>query len=210
VEFAIRSYATISDAISYTYQDEGHSFYVLVFPSANATWVFDAATNLWHERAYRNTISGDLERHRSNCHVYFDRQHIVGDYRNGRLYELDLDTYSDNGDPLLALRACRHASDKDDLANMFHHRLQIDIEAGVGLITGQGSDPQFMLRWSYDGGHTWSNYHYRGMGKIGEYSRRALWNRLGKSRDRIYEATISDPVKRVIVGANLRVSKGTA
>jgi hypothetical protein len=107
---------------------------------------------------------------------------------------------------LKALR--RGAVIHDDRKLIFHHTLEIEFEAGVGIETGQGDDPQAMMRWSDDGGHTWGNEHWANIGKIGEYARRARWNKLGRSRNRIYEVSISDPVKRVIVAANLTASKG--
>ena len=84
------------------------------------------------------------------------------------------------------------------------------METGIGLATGQGSDPQVMLRWSDDGGETWSNEHWRSAGKIGVYKARVLWNRLGSSRDRVYEITMSDPVPWRIIDAMIRMSAGTS
>lgn len=203
IEFAIASYDNIADAVAYAYQQEGHTFYVLTFPSAGATWVYDAATNLWHQRAYLIPGTGTLTRHRSNCHMYYQGRHIVGDFENGELYEFDLDYYADRaGDPLPSIRAATHLADPN-YEWLIHHRLQIDIEAGVGLNSGQGSDPVALLDWSDDGGHTWSSQHAASMGKIGEYKTRLRWNRLGRARDRVYRLLISDPVKRVILGASL-------
>lgn len=205
LEFAIQGYETISDAIAYTYQQEGHAFYVLHFPTANATWVYDALTQLWHERAWRNPLDGSLNRHRSNAYAFFGGEHVVGDWENGKLYALDLAYYSDNGDPMPAIRATGHLFNTD-YHWMLWHSLQIDMESGVGLVSGQGSDPQVALDWSNDGGHTWSNPLTRSMGRIGEYKKRVRWLRLGRSRDRVYRLTITDPVKRVIIGAAADVS----
>ena len=204
VEFAIQNYATISDAIGYTYQQEGHSFYVLTFPTAGKTWVYDASTNAWHQRGYWQQAAGTFTRHRSNCFAVFNNQLVVGDYANGKLYEFDLDTYTDNGDILRRVRACQVIYDKNTLNRIPHGELQVDMEAGVGLITGQGSDPQAMLRWSDDGGHTWSNYHSRTIGAIGAYATRVIWRRLGLAFQRVYELSITDPVKVVILGAVLK------
>jgi hypothetical protein len=80
------------------------------------------------------------------------------------------------------------------------------IPATTGI---QGSDPEAMLRWSDDGGHTWSNEHWSKMGAIGQYGRRVFWRRLGmtmKLRDRVYEVSGTDPVKIAIVGAELLLS----
>lgn len=206
LENAIQGYETISDAIAYTYQQEGHSFYVLTFPTASKTWVYDAATLLWHERAYRNTTTAALERHRSNAYCFFGGEHVVGDWENGNLYALDLDYFSDNGDPMPAIRATGHAADPD-YRWMIWDSLQVDMETGVGLQTGQGSNPQAMLDWSDDGGHTWSNEHTKSMGAVGKYKARVRWTRLGRSRDRVYRLTITDPVKRVILGASAQIRK---
>lgn len=203
IEFAIASYSTVSDAVAYSYQQEGHAFYVLTFPTAGATWVYDAATQLWHQRAYLDPISGTLGRHRSNCHMYFNQKHIVGDYADGRLYTLDLDYYMDGaGDPLPSIRSASHLAGPD-YEWIIHNRLQVDIESGIGLTSGQGSNPQAYLDWSDDGGRTWGNQHAAPMGALGRYLSRLRWNRLGRARDRVYRLTISDPVKRVILGASL-------
>lgn len=208
LEFAIAGYARIDDAVAYTYQQEGHSFYVLSFPTANKTWAYDASTNLWHERAWRDPSDASIDRHRAQCHMAFAGENIVGDWQNGNLYRLDLDTFTDNGAFIPRVRACSHLS--ADYKWQFFSALQIDMEPGVGLPSGQGSNPQAMLRWSDDGGFNWSNEMWAKVGKIGERRTRVRWRRLGKSRDRVFEVTITDPVKVVIVGASAEVSVGAA
>ena len=205
IEFAIQNYGNISDAIAYTYQQEGHSFYVLTFPSANATWVYDAATTLWHERA--GFSDGVFTRHISNCQTAFNSEVVVGDYQNGNIYAFDLNVYADNGAIQKWLRSWRALPPgQNNLKRTSQHNLQLNCEAGVGLNDGQGNDPAVMLRWSDDGGHTWSNEHWRSMGKIGETGYRTIWRRLGmtlKLRDRVYEVSGTDAVKIAIIGAEL-------
>jgi hypothetical protein len=240
VEWQIQQYGNISDAIGYTYQQDGHSFYVLTFPSANATWVLDLATNSWHERAAYNGATGQFLRHRSNCQATFNNEVVVGDYDNGNLYAFDLNVYADDGQTQRWLRSWRAIPTGDnDLKRTAHHSLQLDCEAGVGIGTDavyiellaetgdvlltesgldiliadepavQGTNAEVMLRWSDDGGHTWSNEYWRSMGKIGQYGYRTIWRRLGmttKLRDRVYEISGTDPVKIAIMGAHLDVS----
>jgi hypothetical protein len=205
VEYAIQNYGTISDAVAYTYQQEGHAFYVISFPTANATWVYDVATGSWHERA--SFVDGAFARHRSNCQCNFQSTTLVGDYANGNIYKFDLDVYADNNAPQKWLRSWRALpSGQNNLKRTAQHSLQLEIESGVGLNLGQGDDPEIMLRWSDDGGHTWSNEHWKSMGKIGEYGYRNIWRRLGmtqKLRDRVYEISGTDPVKVAIMGAEL-------
>ena len=208
VEFAIQSYRVISDAIAFTYQQDGHSFYVLTFPSAQATWVYDAATGAWHERA--GFANGQFIRHRANCQMFYSEEVVVGDFENGNIYAYDLDQYSDGDFAQKWLRSWRALpTGQNNLKRTAQHSLQIDMQTGVGLNTGQGSNPQVMLRWSDDGGHTWSNEHWMSVGKIGAYGTRAIRRRLGmtlKLRDRVYEISGTDPVKIAIVGAELGLS----
>lgn len=213
VEWQIQQYGDISDAIAYTYQQDGHAFYVLTFPTANATWVYDASTQAWHERA--GFSAGQFTRHRSNCQMNFNSEIIVGDYENGKLYAFDLDQYSDDGAIQKWLRSWRALpAGQNNLKRTTQHSLQLDCESGVGIDgTGQGADAEVMLRWSDDGGHNWSNEHWRSMGKIGQTGRRVLWRRLGmtmKLRDRVYEISSTDPVKVAIMGAELIVSATNA
>ena len=210
IEFAMQGYTTINDAIGYSYQDQGHSFYVLYFPTANATWVFDVASNLWHERAFLNL--GAFEAHHSRNHTYAFGKHLVGDWKSGNVYEMSISIFDDDGSAIRRVRRAPHISNESKW--MFHHQLQVDLETGVGptspLTDGAGDprDPLMGLRWSDDGGHTWSNTHNRGVGKAGEYTKRAIWRRLGRSRDRIYEISASDAVPWRIIDAFLEVTPG--
>lgn len=198
LEHALGGY-TLGDAFAMTYQQEGHIFYVLTFPTDSKTWVYDASTQAWHERAWMSPLTGALSRWRANCSVFFNGSHLVGDYESGKVYALDLDTCTDDGGPLLRLR--RSATTEGMQARMFYASLQVDMETGVGSSNGQGSDPQLMLRYSSDGGHTWSNQKTASIGKIGEYGARAKFNRLGSGRNRLWEISLSDPVKFSVFGA---------
>lgn len=208
MEWQIQQYGTISDAEGFTYQQDGHSFYVLTFPSVNATWVYDVSTQAWHERA--GFANGAFTRYRARGQMSFNNEIVVGDYQNGNLYALDMTVYSDNGASQKWLRSWRALpTGQNNLARTAQHSLQLDCESGVGLVTGQGNDPQVMLRWSDDGGHTWSNEHWRSMGKIGQTGTRVIWRRLGmtlKLRDRVYEISGTDPVRVTIMGAELLAS----
>ena len=205
VENAIQGYAVTSDAIGYTYSQSGHEFYVLTFPTADVTWCFDLSTNMWHKRAWRDS-NNVYHRHRSNCCVVFNQEILVGDWQNGKVYALSQSTYTDDGDPLPCVRRAPHLT--TDLRRQYFSDLQIQFQPGVGLQSGQGSDPTCLLRWSNDGGFTWGNYHTINIGKVGQYTRRAMKRRLGYARDRVFEITVTDPVWRVVVSANLNASPG--
>ena len=275
VEWQIQQYGSMTDAIGFTYQQDGHSFYVLVFPTAAKTWVYDASTGAWHERA---GWDNQWTRYRAQAQVFYNNENLVGDYENGNLYALDLNNYAYNGEVQRWLRSWRALpTGQNTLRRTAQHSLQLDCETGVGLdqypayaaedlaaengdliiaeytqndlVTESGDtltteagdgfetlvdvpnypisfvppmylattaysaapgyDPQVMLRWSDDGGHTWSNEHWRSMGKIGAFGYRTIWRRLGmtmKIRDRVYEVSGTDPVKIAIMGAELQIS----
>lgn len=212
IEDAWSRYERIDDAEAFTYQQGGHSFYVISFPSADATWVYDVAANLWHERAWRESTGMNLlHRVRGHVHAHFAGRHLVGDHETGRLYVLDSDFYRDEakglgdaGELIPRIRVAPYLSGDGSRRRL--HTLEIVMEAGVGLVEGQGEDPQAMLQWSDDGGHTWSNEHWVSMGRIGERRKRALWRRLGSARDRVLRVQVTDPVPVNIIKARLEAS----
>jgi hypothetical protein len=246
VEWQIQQYSTLEDAVAYTYQQDGHSFYVLNFPTANTTWVYDVATGVWHERAGWN--NSQFTRHRGQCQMNFNNEIVIGDYFSGLVFAYDPTVYTEAGTIQKWLRSWRALpTSENNLKRTTQHSLQLDCEAGVGLASNDygllgttyladesleniicengdyivvslnlpapGIVPQVMLRWSDDGGHTWSNEHWKSMGRIGQYGYRTIWRRLGmtlKLRDRVYEISGTDPVKIAIMGAELIVDPTNA
>lgn len=196
----------VADAVAFTYQIEGHEMYVVTFPSIGTglTWVYDLSTQSWHKWLYWD--GQQYTRHRANAGCFFNNMYLVGDYQNGKIYSLENEVYTDAGQTIRRLRRAKHLT--ADLQRQYFESFQIQFQPGVGLNNGQGQDPQAMLRWSNDGGSTWSNEHWVSIGKQGNYVNRALWRRLGWSRDRIFEVVVSDPIKAVIVSAELKMSAG--
>lgn len=198
----------VSNAIGWTYQLEGHEVYVVSFPNIGdngLTWAYDNTTGLWHKWLYTNN-QGQFERHRGNACCFFNQQVLVGDYENGKIYRLSLSQYTDDGQMVRRVRRCPHIT--SDLQRQYFSELQIQFQPGVGITTGQGQNPQAMLRWSDDGGFTWSNENWVSIGTQGNYYARAMWRRLGWARDRVFEVVITDPIKAVIVSANLKAEAG--
>jgi len=236
----------ISDAISWTYQLEGHEIYVTSFPSLNLTWAYDSTTEMWHKWLY-TADDGSYQRHRGNCSAVFQGLVMVGDYENGKIYSLDKQNYTDNGQNIRRLRRAPHLV--SDFQRQYFDELQIQFQPGVGttglsapngdiyvglnyviypdatfligplqsFVIGQQVSvttnitttlPQAMLRWSNDGGSTWSREYWVSIGQLGKYRNRAIWRRLGTARDRIFEVSITDPVNAVIISANLKASGG--
>lgn len=207
LESAIRTYGDVSGATAYTYQDGGHFYYAINFPTAKTTWCFDSTTRLWHERVYNS--NGYEERHRAETHAFAYSKHIVGDYVNGNLYEMSNDYRKDDTIPIIRSRTAPHLS--DGLKRVTHHDFQLDMETGVGLDgIQQGDDPVVILQFSDDGGHSWSNEKWAKPGKIGQRKARCIWRRLGMSRDRVYKITMSDPVATAWIGAELNLEQAAS
>lgn len=206
-------YGNIIDASAFTYQDSGHYFYVLSFPSANATWVYDLSSGSWHERAYWNTHTGTYQASLGRSHAFVEgfgnnnEQHFVGSYLDGAIYEQNLGFFTDDGNPIRRLRSCPHIT--DEMLWYKYHYMQVDMQTGFSagnVINLEG--PQMMMRWSDDGGLTWSNEKWASAGQLGKYSKRVIWRRNGRSRDRVYEVSSSEPISHVWVNGYVRAEKG--
>lgn len=200
LSYALNQYPVISDAIGHVYTEEGHEFYVLTFPTADVTWVYDLTTQVWHQRGAYDDVAGEFHRARANCQMTFQNMQIVGDYQTGQIYWQTRTAFDDAGRPLVAVRRAPHVWDKQDRKRVRHNRLQIEFNSGAAA---SGTNPQAMLKWSNDGGRTWGNEHFESIGLTGETQNRVIWRRLGLARDRVYEVRVSDAVNRDIVGASL-------
>ena len=207
VEHAWQQYTTTSDAFTFAYTYEGHKFIVLTFPSQDATWVFDISTNLWHERESWDSSNRNLTRWRGNCFATAYNKLLIGDQFTGLIGAIDGNTYTEFGNTIRGLLSGPPIH--SDRKRVFISRFELDVEQGVGLTTGQGSDPQIMLNWSKDGGRTFSDLQiWNTAGKIGEYNTRLRWLRLGQARQWIFQVTVSDPVKRSIISAHADMEAG--
>lgn len=209
VESIWQKYPTMSDALGWCYQQEGHLFYVLTFPSANATWVYDVTASnqlgepCWHERAALE--NGSLGRHWANCFVYFNGLSIVGDYRNGNIYAQNLGAQTDNGHQRKWLRSWRALAQPSE-AQVKFSSLRVDMLTGINV--PDGSAPEIMLRYSDDGGYTWSTQRFAAAGPPGRTAQRVKFNQLGSTRknsglDRIFELSSTDAFGVSLVGAEL-------
>jgi len=207
LETAMRGYSTIADAVGYHFQLDGHAFYVLTFPTADATWIYDAATQQWTEWLWRDGATNELHRHRSICHVFTGRKHLVGDWETGEVYSLESDVYKDAGDAIKRLRRTQTLSGGNQ--RLFFGEMLIDIETGVA--NADCTDPQLMYRYSNDDGHSWSNEKQLALGAIGEFGTRVKVGPTGATKlgkGRVHEVSMTDPVKFALFGADVEVEGG--
>lgn len=190
---------TVSDAYGMTYFQGGHHFYVLTLPSLGRTLCYDAATTLWHERQ-----SGTLLTHAIwdvQCIFEAFGKTLVG-LQVGKVAELDLDTFDDLGMPIRS--AIASAPIYADGKRAIMREVEIEVELGVGINSGQGSDPAVMMRYSDDAA-TWSNERQGSLGPKGVRLKQVKWFRLGAFRQRTVEFSISDPVRRAFYGMNTTI-----
>jgi hypothetical protein len=207
IEYLIGQIENKDDATSFCYQQEGHFFYVLNFPQGQKTYVYDMSSEQWHERGYWNMFIGKMENHLAlfGCGAF--NKSLVCDRRNGKIYEYDLDTYTDNGDYIRRVRTLPHTAKSQNWLYVF--KVELDTQKGVGLnelTNGQpdpiDTDPLMSLQWSKDGGFSWSKEHWQGMGKIGQYKKRIIWPfGLGKARDWVFRFSTIAKVKVVLIAA---------
>ena len=195
VEWAIRGYRDsggVSDAIGWSYEKEGHDFYVLEFPGAG-TWVYDATIKEWHERGKWDSGANTFDVYRARHHAHAFNKTVVCDNNGAGLFTLSSTVYTDvGGDVLRRVRRTPHTSNEN--RRVFYDYFELEAQRGVGLVSGQGDDPKVMLRYSDDGGHTWSNTRTESLGKMGVYDQRIRWDRCGSGRDRVWELAATDPV----------------
>lgn len=197
LDHVINKYSTVSDATAFSYMLGGHPMYQLNFPTAGASWLYDGLTGHWSALK-----SQGIARQRNEIGVNYVAKSIVSDYSNGRLYRLNADTFTENGSSIEAelISDIVRAPDGERFPV---DCLRLDMETGVGLASGQGSDPQVMLQVSRDGGNTWGAEQWRSAGKIGEYGNRVEWRRLGSSDQWAFLVRMTDPVKRAFVSASI-------
>jgi len=203
IEYLINSLTRIDDAFAYTYQKNGHSFYVLTFPTDNKTLVYDASIGD-NDLAWSVRETYGLGRDRASCYAFAFGKHLVGDFVSGVLYELDENTHTDAGDPIVWSRTCAHII--SDFKRIKHKEVVLNFETGVGL--EDGTDPLVYLTYSDDGGHSYITPREASLGVIGQRKNRVMWARLGNSRDRVYKVFGSEPVKTVLMGGYIDVEAG--
>ena len=202
MEHAIQSYSRIDDAVGFTYQEQGHVFYVLTFPTAEKTWAIDAATNSWHEREYWDSVHAVARAIRGRTYCYGHGKHLVGDFETGAVYEMSMAIADDNGTEIRRIRRAPAVWSGDKV--MTTNRLSIIMQTGTA-----DSSPTAFIRTSNDGGYTWSSEIEASMGQLGSYGRRVQFRRLGSARRKVIEFRVTDRVPVAIASAEIDVQEGS-
>jgi len=213
VDVSIAAMSAIDDAIGDTYTDLGHTFYLLTFPTGAKTWCYDATAALqlptaqrWHERVTWVAERSAEDAWRPLFHGYAFGTHLMLDRANGTIYRMAADLGFDaDSRPLRRLR--RPPALWKANARLTVPEFELYLEPGLGLASGQGSDPTVSLRISRDGGKTWGSERFRSAGARGEYDTRVTFKKNGAGRRWQPEVVVSDPVPWRLTGAGVRVEE---
>lgn len=190
---------TLSEAFAFAFSRNGHWHYYLSFPSGK-TWAYDVKEGQWFRRQ-----SHEMDRWRGAAYAFCYGKHLIQDASTGVIWEMTDEVFAEGSAPLIAERITQYFH--GDSNPFILNEVELLLNRGQGLTTGQGSDPLIELRYSRNGGRTWSNWRGLNMGKIGEYERRARAQRFGQFKDSItLHIRVSDPVRRDLYGATARVS----
>lgn len=204
----IQKYSKIDDAIGNTFTFEGQNFYSITFPSGNKTFVVSESlgSNGWFEISSGVSNPLDSTKYQGTSILDAYGKLFVADVSNGNIYNLDLDTYMNNDEPLQRVRVTQAANGA--LLNARGKRVQMSelkliMETGVGVISGQGDNPRIMIEYSDDGGNTWNGGSWPRVGRLGEFTLQVEWYNLGSFYNRIFRISTTDPVNYSIYSATI-------
>ena len=204
IEAEWASYAAVADAVGCTFQQAGHQFYQINFPTGDRSWRYDLTSGEWHEAVWSDS-NGAWHRHRAGCMAYAYGRVVVGDWETGALYALDPATFTDAGAPIVRVRGFPHIVADSD--RVLYRSLILDMAAGNSLAPAA---PQVLLRWSDDRGRTFGNPVAGSIGATGNYLTSIQYNRLGMARDRVFEVSWDAPIDTALQGAFVSFNKAAS
>lgn len=197
IDEKIAGFSKTTDAIAYLYKDKGQIFYQITFPTVGASLLYNVNTRLWSEL---EDLGG--KRHIGQSHTFFNNKHIIGAYNSSKLYEQSI-VYSDNdGEAIQRQRITHHFSDANYHRLRFN-KIQIDFASGLSPATGEDAHPDVLLGISYDGGVTYPVYLRAPFSKIGQFTHRVIWRRLGTARDFVFKLDFYNKIPLAILGGSM-------
>lgn len=197
------AYLTVEDAIGFCFTFDNQDFYMLIFPAQDKSWCFSETTG-WFEP--------NKNRYIGNSHAYAYGKNLIADHDNGNIYELDPDTYDENGTNVERFRDTAPLS--GELLNapgkrITLNRFELIMEVGVGRLpsTDNRENPYCMLSISRDGGKTFGTERWKTLGKQGQYHK-VEWHALGSFQEAVIRVKFSDPNYYSIHSANAEIEIG--
>lgn len=209
----VDDYLDYENAIAWSDTHNGHVFYNLTFPTteamygyfekASTTWTYDLTTGLMFKRNSYVTAIGAQGRAKANCCVYLNGKQLIGAWDDGKIYEISQDYYDENSTAIQREIISGTLLSLD--ARFSIYNLEIDVEKGVSLESGTGSNPTIMLQVSKDRGHTWTAPRTRQIGLIGEYNNNVIYTSFGIAKSFTWKLTVSDPVRWAFLGVTAEI-----
>lgn len=185
--------SSITDGIGESMRMDGHTFYRMTLPQADVTKQYDFTNGIWTDVGTWISEESEFSYFRPVFYAFAFDKHLIGDRESGVLYEMDSDYQTDvENRPIRRVRRTPSVVSEQDY--VFHRKLSILMKTGDSPISGQGADPQLMLRYSDDGGTTWGNEITCSVGELGQYSALVWFWQLGQARNRVYELSTTDPI----------------
>ena len=195
LDYIMSQFTRTDDAQGIGYQIDNHAMYQLTFPTDNRTFLYDMTTGIWSEM--QTGVTQDYAtRHQANLCAQVGGVTYVSDWENGNIYWFSESAYTDNGTPILRQLTTRHGTANFNVFAI--DELYFDMDTGVGLQSGQGSDPQIMIACSKDNGRTYSTDRYISLGTVGSYLTRVITRQWGSARDFVFRIQMTDPVKFIL------------
>ena len=186
--------STLDEVIGMSITYQGHYWYILSF--ATGTWVYDATTSALMERSeWFQLQSFDSLRWKVTATEKCYGKIFCGD-EDGNITELDADTLTENGKRILKQRTTPYYH--NDRKPISCHRLELGFKQGVA--NSSVTDPQVLCEISRDWGRTMGSRRARSMGKLGEYTQKAIWRRNGHARGFVFRWFVTDDVDFTITG----------
>jgi len=179
-----------SQAYAFAWTDNGHKVYYLTFPDGH-TWGLDISQREWHRRE-----SYGIDFWRLANLVYWNNAWYGQDFQNGNLYKLDWNVFTEDGQPMVSSRVGGPVSNSQNRATMSAFELYMDL--GTGQFVPDG---YVEMRYSDDGGRTWSNWKEESIDDIRNRDCRCRFVQLGSFRNRMIEVRTSGSCKRDIIAA---------
>lgn len=214
LERAMQGYETVADAIGFSFQEGGHTFYALIFPTADQSWLYDIGEGAWSKWLYWNTRTSTWEAVRVRTHAYTDGLHFMQDRASGTFYRMAVDLYADvDGAAIRRVRQPPRLSAPGQV-RFTVPSIQLVMDVGVGVLGASTTDPdvnpQAMLQTSRDGGRTWGPERTASIGRLGAYNTRVFWTACGQARNRVDRFTFSAKCPIRIADAEIEMRVGTS
>lgn len=206
ISYQLSIMSDVSDCIGSVVTLDGQTFYVLSCPTGNKTFAFNESSGAWFDLS----TGADQDRYLGEDFIEcYGKKLVAGS--DGAVYYLDKDTYTDNGTTRIQERIFGPILPSDlgiGASRAVMSRFWLHAQAGVGLITGQGENPQMMVSLSVDGGESWTNERDVLLGRMGQGRLDLKYDHMVSFRTLFIRLRVSDPVFISIFGGTLEVQEG--